>query len=393
MTRQILILTFLCAFAWAAPTAVAQQSSPTRLIKADTVITMNGEPLSPGAVLIQDGKIREVGSSLQAAEDVPVIDLGEGSVLMPGLVDPYSQTALSAAGTDEITSEVTLDFRAADSIDWWKSERKQQRLAGTTTMCLCPGRENVFAGIAAIVKTGADQTAIINDDGALVLNLCSDPTSRNRSRSRPDGLYIRQPNTRMGVVWVARKTFDKAQRSEDTQRWEPIKEVLEKQRPLMVFSRMSYDLQTVANLQDEFGYEPIVVGAQEGYKVKEMLAERKYPVILEPIATGSERGQERSELCWNNAGVLVDAGVPVALSGDNLLEQARFAVRHGLDSDLALKAITTVPAGLLGIEDRVGKIAVGFDADLVALTGAPLEFTTSIRWVMVDGDQFMVEEE
>ncbi len=161
----------------------------------------------------------------------------------------------------------------------------------------------------------------------------------------------------------------------------------------MVFARMSHDIQSVATLADEFGYAPIIVGGQEAYKVKDLLAERKYPVILEGNGTGSLSGSENSELCWNNAGVLDEAGITIAFSGDELLEQARFAHRHGLSRDKSLAAITTTPAQLLGISDRVGKISAGQDADLIALSGDPLELTTSIRWVMVNGQTFGMEKE
>ena len=143
---------------------------------------------------------------------------------------------------------------------------------------------------------------------------------------------------------------------------------------------------SVASLADEFGFAPILVGGQEAYKVKDMIAERNYPVILQRIRVDSVRGAEQAELLWNQAGVLTKAGITVALSGDDLLEQARFAYRNGLKHNQALATITTTPATLLGLEEKVGAIKVGYDADLVALDGDPLEMTTSIRQVIVDGE-------
>ena len=87
----------------------------------------------------------------------------------------------------------------------------------------------------------------------------------------------------------------------------------------------------------------------------------------------------------DNAARLHKAGIPFCISQGDLLEQARFAVRNGLEPDAALKAITVSPAKILGLEKRVGAIAEGLDADLVALSGDPLEFTTGVQWVMVEG--------
>ena len=257
-------------------------------------------------------------------------------------------------------------------------------------MCVCPGTQNVFSGIAAIIKTSDELAIMINDDGPLLASLCSDPARGNRARSRPDSVFVRQPTNRMGVVWILRSTFDKAMRgvggADKANAMKVVKQSVKGKRPMMFVSRMSYDLTSVASLADEFGFNPILVGGQEAYKVKEMIAERKYSVILQRLRLDTTRGAEGAELIWNQPGVLAEAGITFALSGDDLLEQARFAHRNGLDHDMALAAITTTPASILGLEKQVGAIKVGFDADLVVLDGEPLELTTSIRQVIINGE-------
>ncbi|MFT7632312.1 MAG: imidazolonepropionase-like amidohydrolase [Mariniblastus sp.] len=365
--------------------AVLGQEDGRVLVEADTVYTMDGKTFSPGKVLIEDGKIAAVGEQIRISGQAPKhIKLGEGSVLMPGLVDAYSQTALGDGGSNEISKEVTANFKAVHSVDWEKPALRRQLANGTTTMCVCPGTQSVISGVAAMVKTADVEGAILNDDGPLVAAMCSDPASGNRSRSRPDSIYVRQPTNRMGVVWILRNTLNKA-RGDESPELGNVREALDGKRPMMMFARVSYDLSTIATLADEFDFSPIVVGGQEAHKITELLVERKYPVVLQRIDVGTTSGPERSELCWNTAGVLADAGVTIALSGDDLLTQAQFAVRHGLDRETALEAITSTPAKILGIADRVGSIAVGSDADLIALTGDPLELTTSISWVMING--------
>ena len=360
---------------------------------ASKVYTMEGEPLQPGQVLVVDGKIKAVAKKITLDGLAPeVIDLGEKSILMPGLVDAYSQAAVGNAASDEITREVTPNFRTSLSLDWDKNSLRHQLLAGTTTMCVCPGTQNVIGGTAAIIKTNKSDESLLVEDGPLLATVSSDPSSGNRSRSRPDSIYVRQPTNRMGVIWILRKSMYSA-RDPGNSRLAKIRETLEDKRKLMVVSRNANDIHTVSTLADEFEFSPVIVGGQEAYKVKDLLAEKKYPVILRPLPTGSLRGSEGAELCWNQAGVLSAAGITITLSGDNLLTQAQFAHRYGLTAEQALLAITRTPAELLNIDTQVGSIAPGKHADLIALNGEPLDVTTHIKWVMVNGNIIEIHKE
>lgn len=382
------------AVAVLAPHTFADESGKAKLYTANKVYTMDGDPLSPGQVLVVDGKIKAVAKSVDLGGiEVDSVDLGDNSVLMPGLVDACSQTPLSSTGMDEITSEVTLDFQAIHSVDWDKSALRRQMQLGTTTVNAAPGTQNVLGGTAAIIKTMDHGESVLVEDGAMFAAMCNDPASRNSSRFRPDTIYVRQPTNRMGVVWILRSSFNKAKRSEDKNAYAKLNETVEGKRPLMMVSRMSYDIVTVGTLAEEFGFKPIVVGGEEAYKVKDILVDRGYPLVLKYDNPGTTNGPEGSELCWNNPGVLAQAGLTFAIAGDNLLEKARFARRFGLDADKALASITSTPAKIIGVSNRVGKIAAGYDADLIALNGEPLELTTSIHWVMVNGKTTEIQKE
>ena len=118
----------------------------------------------------------------------------------------------------------------------------------------------------------------------------------------------------MGVVWIMRSTFDKATRAtESNHPLSIVKDSLEGKRRIMMVCRISHDLTSVASLADEFDFEPILVGGQEAYKVKEMIAERKYPVILQRQRFDSVRGAEGAELLWNQPGVLAAADITLSL--------------------------------------------------------------------------------
>src|SRR5262249_52846699 len=154
-------------------------------------------------------------------------------------------------------------------------------------------------------------------------------------------------------------------------------------RRTFAVSRTDNDILSLLRLAKEFKFTPTVVGGHEAYKVSEELAAAKVPVILGPLTTSpSLTGPESTDAVWNQPALLHKAGIPFALSGGHLLEQARFAVRYGLPPEAALAAITRTPARLLGLENRVGTLGAGRDADLMALDGDPLELTTSVQWVL-----------
>jgi imidazolonepropionase-like amidohydrolase len=352
------------------------------LIRAAKVYTMTGAPLAPGAVLISNGKIVQVDAEISPPAGAKVMDLGSG-VLMPGLVDAYSSVGIAGSPT-EMTREVTPDYRVLTAVDWHSRAFREALTEGTTCLGLDPGTDGVFAGLGCAIKTAGGQRVLKAETG-LVITMASDPATGNTARQRPDSIYVRQPTNRMGVVWLLRSTFDKAAR-QNSPELAVVREALAGQRKIFAVSRAEHDLLSVLRLAKEFKFSPTIIGGHEAYKVREELAAAKVPVILSPLTTSSNPvGPEGSEVVWNQPGLLYKTGVPFALSGGRLLDQARFAVRYGLPPEVALAAITREPARLLGLDGRVGTLEAGRNADLVALDGDPLELTTSIQWVLVDG--------
>ncbi len=353
------------------------------LLKAAKAITLDGPPVDPAAVLIENGKIKRVANSIDVADDVKVVDLGT-AVLVPGFVNAYSQLGITG-GSSEFTREITPEFDVQSAIDWEARSFHEALAEGVTVAGISPGTDNVIAGTSFVVKTAGDDLdeRVVNDDYGLAITMASDPKNRNRSRVRPDSIYIRQPTNRMGVVWLLRSQLDRTRR--DSKNGGVLAEALNGQRPIFCVSRTQYDVESALRLADEFQFSPVIVGGEDTYRLAGLLAKRNIPVILGPLSTTTSAGIEGTEAAWNRAGVLHKAGVVVAFSGPQLLEQARFAVRFGLPPEAALRAITVAPARLLGIENRVGSLAVGRDADVVVLNGDPFEFTTSIQAVVVDG--------
>jgi imidazolonepropionase-like amidohydrolase len=275
-----------------------------------------------------------------------------------------------------------------DGIDWSARGFREARADGETTLGIVPGTDNVFAGLSCIVKTAGDRgRRVVKEEHALVITAASDPASGNSARNRPDSIYARQPTNRMGVVWILRNEFARAKssRSPDAA---SIREALAGKRPVVCVSRIDYDILSALRLRQDYSLPLTIAGGQEAYKVRDVIAAAKTPVLLGKQSTIVGNGAENSDTIYNTAGLLHESGVPFALTGGQLLDQARFAVRFGCPPEVALAAITTVPAKIMGIESRVGTIAAGRDADLVALTGEPLEFDSAVRWTLCDGVQY-----
>jgi imidazolonepropionase-like amidohydrolase len=162
-------------------------------------------------------------------------------------------------------------------------------------------------------------------------------------------------------------------------------EALTGKRPVICVSRLDADVVAALRLRQEYPLQLTIAGGHEAYKLKAELAAAKVPVLLAPLTTTPGTGPEQTETVLNSAGELHAAGVPVALTGGRLLEQMRFASRFGLKADAAIAAVTATPAKVLGVDERLGTIARGKDADLVALSGDPFDLTTTVRWTMIDG--------
>lgn len=363
-------------------TNISSSHAEDVLIKAKRVVTVTGETYEPGAVLVSDGKITAVGASIDAgaAETIEV------HTVMPGLINAYGQAGISGQETER-TREVTPRLSTVDVIDLQDREFTEQLADGVTTINVCPGTDNVISGLSCAIKTTGDSAArIVASNTGLVIANCSDPASRNSSRSRPDSIYIRQPTNRMGVVWILRSTFHRAKTgANQTENDGILRKALDGEQPILAVSRTHYDISSLLTIGDELGFKAIVVGGEESWKILDTLKATKTQIILGSTRPGSQIGSERTRVTGNNASQLHQAGIEFCLSGDALLDQARFAVRFGLDQDEALKSITSSPAKILKIDDKVGSIEVGKHADLVAFNGDPLEFTSSVQWVMVNG--------
>ncbi len=380
-----------CAGLALSPISAARgQESNRTLINAKRVITADGAEFSPGQILIVDGEISFVGEAIELAMPARTLDV---HTVMPGIVNASSNAGLVGGGS-EVAREITPEFETRKSIDWGSRDFKELLDAGITTVQILPRTESVFAGLACIAKsTGMEASP--SSKPAAVLAICDDPTSGNRNRTRPDSIFVRQPNTRMGVVWIVRQTLHKAAQGElsdsvGAQVKSVLSDVVQGELPVVSVSRTDFDIRSALQMGEKYGFKPVVCGGDEVYSMVDEFAASGSTLIYTALtvnATASAlRGTEGTELRWNVPGQLLDAQIPFCLAGSDLLDQARFATRFGLPASEAIKAITHWPAKIIGMDDRIGTIAMGKDADLIAFSGDPLEPTSRLEWTMISGE-------
>lgn len=367
------------------------QAEERILLRAKQIYSPGSLWGEPGEILVVDGKIKFVGEQVELALPAKEIEV---SVVMPGIVNAYSQAGLSG-GESEFSREVTPEFNTLSTIDTQARGFREALDEGVTTVQIIPGSENVFAGLGCIVKTPTDmplKTRVLDEASCLTLAICSDPASRNRSRTRPDSVFVRQPTNRMGVVWIARSTLHRLGQGQavselDDEGKEILASSLAGERPIISVSRADFDIRSALDIGDEFSFKPTIYGGDEVYRIVDEFKERSGKLVYTAMVTSPNdlRGPEGTERRLNVPGKLVDSGIEFCLAGEQLLEKARFAVRFGLKPEQALAAITSIPAEMIGQAGRIGSIAVDHDADLIAFTGDPLQPGSAIEWTMVNG--------
>jgi len=372
---------------------------PVVAVKASKIITISAKPITDGIILIEEGKIKQIGRDIAIPEQATLIDASNKTV-MPGLVCA-GPVAVTKGDQNEQSSEITSAFRIAEAIDLDSKLMQHIRQNGVTTFHVAPGDRNLIGGIGTVLKPTAKSVGemTLKKDSALWITLGSASTSGNRPprSSPPQNFYYRRPTTRMAVAWMVRKSFFDAKQYAKTKQkpsdpdMDILTAALKGDIPVFMLASITTDIRMALDIAAEYDLNITLLQCSEGYKLASTLADSQIPVILGPDAFSRRSYYSNEEINWNNAGILSKAGVKVALASYSLNNQtdmltlSTFALRHGLDRDQALRAITLTPAEILGVADRVGSLKAGKDADLLVLSGDPLAATTRIDRVLING--------
>lgn len=379
------------------------------LIKNAKIYTMSGDVFENGSVLFDD-KILYVGeeSNFEAEE---VIDVN-GKIVMPGLIDAHChvgmfEDSLGFEGDDgnEDSDPVTPHLRAIDGINPFDCGFSEAREAGVTTVVTGPGSANPVGGQFAAVKTAGIciDDMIVKAPAAMKFALGENPKCVYNEKDEA-------PVTRMGTMALIRELLIKSQNyMQQLDEWEDDSDnndkpefdmkleamipVLKKEIPVKIHAHRADDICSALRLKKEFDIDVTIEHCSDGDAVSSVLEREKVPVMLGP--TLSDRSKpELKNLTFATYKNLSDRGIDVAIITDhpeitigNLPLCAVMAVKHGMDEQKALEAVTITAAKNCRIEDRVGSLKEGKDADIAVFTDLPTRFDSECEMVFVDGNR------
>lgn len=383
-------------------------TAQTYLIRNATVWTNEREGILRNTdVLISGGKIRRIGRNLPAQDDAIVVD-GTGKHLTAGIIDEHSHIAISR-GVNEGTQESSAEVRIGDVVDPEDVNIYRQLAGGVTSSHLLHGSANPIGGQTQLIKLrwGVTPEALKFEGwpGQIKFALGENVKQSNWG----DNQRTRYPQTRMGVEQVYVDYFTRAQEYARLKRsgkpyrkdleMEALAEILEGKRFITCHSYVQSEILMLMRVAEHFGFRVnTFTHILEGYKVaKEM---RQHGVGASSFSDWWAYKFEVYQAIPYNAALLHRQGVLVALNSDDaemarrLNQEAAKAVMYGgVSEEDAWKMVTLNPAKMLRVDDRVGSIKVGKDADVVLWSEHPMSIYAHAEKTWVDGIKYYDQDE
>lgn len=371
------------------------------LIQNGYLYTMEDEKPFYGDILIKDGKIERIDDKITASASIEVID-AKGLNVFPGFIDAHSHIGISEEkvsvlgdSCNEGTNPVTPTMRAIDAINPMDSAFHNALAVGITGVMVGPGSANAIGGQFAFIKTHGRciDDMIVLAPAAIKIAFGENPVTNY-------GTNGNMPATRMAIAALIREELHKAKQYfenpdkslQDTDfTLECYRELFEGKIPLKAHAHRVDDIFTAIRIAKEFGLKLTLDHCTEGHLVPEKIAESGFPAIIGPSLSSRSKYEVR-EMDFKTPGVLRKAGVTVAITCDHPVVRIQYlplsagiAAKEGLGEMGALRAITIDAAKISGVEERLGSLKEGKDADIVIYEGSPLEIKGNALITIIDG--------
>ena len=356
-------------------------------------------------ILCEDGKIAAIGLGLSVPDGCEIVDVS-GLRVYPGFVEAHGHIGLDGYGIgyegqdyNEYGDILTPQLRAIDGIKPGDYAFAEAAAAGVTCVCTGPGSSNVLGGTFAAIKTTGRRVEemLVRADVAMKCAFGENPKRCYREKGN---------SSRMSTAAKLREMLFKAQEydrrlraaGDDESKLPPfdmklnaLLPVIRGEIPLKAHAHQADDMFTAIRIAKEFGVRLTLEHCTEGHLVADLLAAEHIPMAVGPTFGNASKYELRKKT-WETPAILDKAGCTISIITDAPVTPlkylplcAGFAVHAGLDPFHALQAITINPAKHIGIEDRVGSIEVGKDADLVVMDGSCFEISTSVAHVYING--------
>ena len=391
------------------------------IINATILCPVNG--LIKGGMILFDSKIKEVGKTVEIPKGTKTID-ADGKFVVPGFIDAHTHQGLfdgsiGLAGMDgnEMTNPITPEMRGIDSFNPDEPSLKEVLIGGVTCINTGPGSGNVISGEAFVIKpTGAATVdeMIVKAPSGLKVAFGENP-------KRVHGTEKRTPSTRMGVAALLRKALVDAinhkrelqiylEKAEEAKKkgespptppkrdlgLETIIKVINREIPIHAHAHRADDIATVIRIAKEFNIDVVLIHCTEGHKIPKLIIKSKFPAVIGPTIYWTSKPETR-ERGFKTAVDLNKAGVKVSLQTDSLTPMNYFpiipmnVIKEGMSREDALKCVTINPAEALRIDDLVGSLEPGKDADIVIWSGDPFDFYSKVEQVFINGNKILLK--
>jgi imidazolonepropionase-like amidohydrolase len=380
-------------------------------ITGGRVVPIEGEPIENGTVLVADGKITAVeGPGFAVPPGTKIVDAA-GKWVLPGLIDAHThlgvhEEAEGWAGNDtnERTGPVMAHVRVIDAINPAEQGFRDAIAGGVLSVNVNPGSANPIGGQTAAIRCWGRTV-----DDMLLRQPAGLKSALGENPKRVYGERKETPATRLGTAAVIRSALvdaanylakqgnsDKpegtgessARPGTEPERTEPaprdlkleaLGRVLRREIPWRQHCHRADDIATAMRIASEFGYKLVIDHGTEAHLIADKIAAAGVPVVIGPLLTSRSKVELRNR-SLANPGRLAAAGVEISITTDHpvvpihfLIHQATLSVKEGLDPVTALRAVTINPARVIGVDDRLGSLTVGKDADVVIWSGDPLD--------------------
>lgn len=360
-------------------------------IKAGKVITISGAEIANGVVIVKDGKISAVGANLPIPDGAKVL---ETPVAMPGMVEAHTSRGMDSPNENVA---VVPFVNTSDGIDPVNITFEDALRDGITTLHILPGNATVVGGTGIVIKpTGPTvENMLVKKPSAMKLSLAPSG-GRNRMaqveelrRAFDDfDVYKQQWNERRADQKKAGQKLE-----EMDPRQQAMQDMVDGKLTAFLYCPTDSDVVRAVELVDARKLKTVLVLGPGCYKTAPLIAKKHLSVVLDPqlVTWESDEDKEKeirhvSPTYFHNAGVKYALEVQTSTFGTRYLwYQAATAVSFGVPRAEALRAITLTPAELIGVGDRLGSLEVGKDANILLLTGDPLEAKTWVDTVLIEG--------
>lgn len=369
------------------------------------IFPMEGKSIDGGFVRTNGTKIEEVGpmSSYQTRKNEEVIDV-QGAWVLPGLIESHAHIGITEdkwgiIGDDcnEQTNPVTTALRAIDAVNPMDPAFHDAIEAGITSVMVGPGSSNVVGGQFVFMKTQGRcmDNMIVKYPAAMKVAFGENPKTAYGDKDQ-------YPSTRMGTAALLRKTLFQAAQYEkekesgslekedfDMEPWLP---VLRREIPMKAHAHRADDILTAIRIAKEFQVDITIDHGTESHLIVDEVKASGFPVIVGPDLTARSK-LEVKNLDFKTNKILQEAGVLFSVTTDHPVSLIQYlplcaglAVKYGLPMEEGLKAITISAARICRVDDRVGSLKKGKDADIAVFSGNPLEVFTNTLYTIIDGE-------